>query len=278
MLSEHIAAAVAAIRSRCDLVPEIAITLGSGMGPLADHFDGVAIPYGDIPHFPVSTAPGHDGQLLIGTLFGRACVAMRGRVHMYEGYSAQEVTFPMRVMAALGAHTAVLTNAAGGMGEGMQVGDLVAIEDHLSLSTAAGFDPLRGENDSNVGERFVSLNKAYDPDLIALAQSISPQIQRGVYAHAVGPSFEPPALIRLLQLAGCSLVGMSTVPEVVVARHMQMKVFALSAVTNIAVNSVDDAHITNEAEVWESVKIVEPKLLNLMRQFIPQVPEAPTCK
>lgn len=272
MLKTKVFEAVQAIQSVSDCKPEIAITLGSGLGPLADYIDGVSIPYAEIPNFPISTVQGHDGALLVGTLFGRTCVAMRGRVHMYEGYSAQEVTFPMRVMGALGAHTAIITNAAGGMRDGMQVGDLVAIEDHLSLAVASGHDPLRGENEPAFGGRFVSLNHAYDPELIDLAQSIAPDISRGVYGHAIGPSFEPPALIRLMQLAGMDLVGMSTVPEVIVARHMGLKVFALSAVTNIAVNSVADAHITNEAEVWDSIRIIEPKLLALMKSLIPALP------
>lgn len=273
MLTTQIAEALRFIRRQTDFAPQIALTLGSGLGPLADAMDAVAIPYADIPHFPVSTAPGHDGQLLIGTLFGRACVAMRGRVHMYEGYTAQEVTFPLRVMHALGAQTAIFTNAAGGMRDGMKVGDLVAIEDHLSLATAAGFDPLRGPHDPTLGERFVSLNKAYDPALIALAQQVAPDITRGVYGHAVGPSFEPPALIRLMQLAGCDLVGMSTVPEVIVARHAGMRVFALSTVTNICVNSVDDNHITNEAEVFEAMTLIGPKLHTFMAAFLPALPE-----
>lgn len=273
MLATHISEAVRFIRQHTDFVPQVALTLGSGLGPLGDALDGIAIDYRDIPHFPVSTAPGHDGQLLLGTLFGRACVIMRGRVHMYEGYTAQEVTFPLRVMHALGARTALFTNAAGGMRDGMQVGDLVAIEDHLSLATAAGFDPLRGPNDPTLGDRFVPMNKAYDPALIALAQSIAPAITRGVYGHAVGPSFEPPALIRLMQLAGCDLVGMSTVPEVIVARHAGMRVFALSTVTNICVTTVDDAHITNEAEVFEAAKLIAPKLHAFLQAFLPALPE-----
>lgn len=272
MLRERIDAAVAAIREHTAVEPEIAITLGSGLGPLADHMDGVEIPYSDIPGFPVSTAPGHSGTLLVGNLFGKSCVAMKGRVHMYEGYTAQEVVFPLQVMASLGAETVILTNAAGGIRSDLKVGDLVAIEDHFSLSMATGADPLRGENDPSVGERFVSLNKAYDPDLLSLAQSLDSAIKRGVYAHNVGPTFEPPHLIHFFKQVGCDLVGMSTVPEVIAARHMGLKVFALSAVTNIAVSDIADSHITNEEEVWESVKIIEPKLLALMQAFIPALP------
>lgn len=270
-MHENISQAIAEIRKHTDLVPEIALVLGSGLGALAEHIEGVAIPYGDIPHFPVSTAPSHKGELILGTLLGRRVVVMRGRVHMYEGYSPQQLTFPIRVMAGLGAQVGVLTNAAGGMGEGMEVGDLVAIEDHLSLPAACGFDPLRGENDSRLGPRFVSLNQAYDPALIALAQKLAPGVARGVYAHVAGPSFEPPALIRLLKAAGCDLVGMSTAPEVIVLRHMGVRCFALSAVTNIAVSSTTDPHITNEEEVWEAVKIIEPKLLAFMKRFLPAI-------
>lgn len=270
-MKTKITQAVAAIRVRSDVVPTLAVTLGSGLGPLADAFEGIAIPYGDIPHFPVSTAPGHDGQLLLGTLFGRACVLMRGRVHMYEGYAPHEVTFPIRVMQALGAETVILTNAAGGMRDGMQVGDLVVIEDHLSLAMAAGFDPLRGPHDPELGERFVSLNHAYDPALIAKAMALNTSLTKGVYAHAVGPSFEPPALIRFLKAAGCDLVGMSTVPEVIVARHCGMRVFALSAVTNICVAEVAETHITNAEEVFEAAKVIGPKLADFMARFVPEV-------
>ena len=152
VLKAYLSEAIGAVRAISDLVPEIALVLGSGLGPLADAIDGVEIPYRDIPHFPVSTAPGHDGVLLLGTLFGRRCVAMRGRVHMYEGYSAQEVIFPTRLMAALGAQTALFTNAAGGIGDLFEVGDLAVIEDHLSLPVACGGDPLRGSPQQVFGD------------------------------------------------------------------------------------------------------------------------------
>jgi purine-nucleoside phosphorylase len=198
---------------------------------------------------------------------------MQGRVHMYEGYSPQEVVFPIRVMAALGARTLVLTNAAGGMHPEDRVGNLVVIEDHLSLAIASGLDPLRGPNDPAAGPRFVSMNRAYDPGLVALAEGLG-GLRRGTYGHVVGPSFEPPALIRLLKLAGCDLVGMSTVPEVIAARHLGLRVLAVSAVTNIAVDSVASPHVTTEAEVWEAARTVELKLLALMRDLIPALPEA----
>ena len=252
--------------------PEIALVLGSGLGPLADRIEGVRIPYSEIPGFPVPTAPSHAGVLCLGQLFGRTVVAMQGRVHMYEGYSAAEVVFPARVMSALGARTVVLTNAAGGIGAGFAVGDLVLIEDHLSLAVAAGSDPTRGPQEDALGPRFTSLNKAYDPELLALTQRLAPDLRRAVYAHNVGPSFEPPALIRFFAAMGCGLVGMSTVPEVIAARQAGQKVLALSAVTNIAVSDVADAHVTNEEEVWEAVKIIQPRLLSLMERLIPALP------
>lgn len=273
MTDRAVAAAVSYVQDRAGIVPEVALVLGSGLGALADAAEGVAVPYADIPGFPVSTAPGHAGRLILGRLFGRACVVMQGRVHMYEGYSPQEVVFPIRVMAALGARTLVLTNAAGGMHPEDRVGNLVVIEDHLSLAIASGLDPLRGPNDPAAGPRFVSMNRAYDPGLVALAEGLG-GLRRGTYAHVVGPSFEPPALIRLLKLAGCDLVGMSTVPEVIAARHLGLRVLAVSAVTNIAVDSVASPHVTTEAEVWEAARTVEPKLLALMRDLIPALPEA----
>ena len=271
MLRSRMDKAAAFIRDRTGLRPEIALVLGSGLGPLADQVEGTAIPYSEIPGFPVSTAPGHEGRLILGRLFGRDCVVMQGRVHLYEGYSPQQVVFPVTVMAALGARTIVLTNAAGGMNPDYSVGDLVVIEDHLSLAVASGLDPLLGPNDPGLGPRFVSMNRAYDPDLVALAERIG-GLKRGTYAHVVGPSFEPPALIRLLRSAGCDLVGMSTVPEVIMARHLGLRVLAISAVTNIAVASTADSHVTNEAEVWEAAKVLQPKLLALMQALIPAVP------
>lgn len=273
MTDGAVAAAVSHLRERAGIVPEIALVLGSGLGPIGDEVEGAAVPYAGIPGFPVATAPGHAGRLILGRLFGRACAVMQGRVHMYEGYTPQEVAFPIRVMAALGARTLVLTNAAGGMHPEDRVGDLVVIEDHLSLAVASGLDPLRGPNDPATGPRFVSMNRAYDPHLVALAQRLG-GLRRGTYAHVVGPSFEPPALIRLLKLAGCDLVGMSTVPEVIAARHLGLRVLAISAVTNIAVDSVASPHVTTEAEVWEAVRMVQPKLRALMRDLIPALPEA----
>lgn len=260
------------VKSRSEVKPDVALVLGSGLGELAEDIKGTKIKYRDIPGFPVSTAPSHKGVLHIGDLFGCKVVAMQGRVHLYEGYKPSDVIFPMQIMASLGAKSALLTNAAGGINQSYSVGDLVCVEDHLSMANLAGNDPLRGPNNSKLGDRFVSMNKAYDPSLIEKIQSagnaVGVDLKRGVYAFVTGPTFETPAEIRMLRGFGCDLVGMSTVPSVIAARHMGLKVAVISAVTNMAVSTIDDAHITNEEEVWESVKIIRPKLKRLVSNVL----------
>ncbi len=276
-MQENLAAAIEYVRERTALVPDVCLVLGSGLGELAEEIEGVQIPYADIPGFPASTAPSHKGVLHIGQLAGQTVVAMQGRVHLYEGYQPSEVVFPMRVMAGLGARTAILTNAAGGLDPSFNVGDLVVIEDHLSLANLAGADPLRGPNDDSLGPRFVSMNGAYDQALIKLAQeasdSIGETLKRGTYAFVTGPTFESPAEVRFLQSTGCHLVGMSTVPEVVAARHQQLKVLAISAVTNCSVNSIHDEHITNEEEVWEAVGAIRPRLKAVISSVLARLGE-----
>ncbi len=275
MLGDTIDAAVKAIGRHTDLAPELALVLGSGLGELAEAVQGVAIPYADIPGFPLSTAPSHKGVLHVGTLAGVPVIAMQGRVHLYEGYSPHEVAFPMRVMARLGAKTALLTNAAGGVNENYEVGDLVVVEDHLSFANLAGRDPLRGPNDESVGPRFVSMNDAYAKRLHAIAHEVAGEVEialgSGVYGFVTGPSFETPAEIRAMRALGCDLVGMSTVPEVMAARHSGMEVLAISSVTNLAVSSVDSDHITNEAEVWEAVEAIRPRLARLVAALVPRM-------
>jgi len=249
--------------------------LGSGLGDLAEAIDGIAIPYSAIPHFPCSTAPSHKGVLHIGELAGVPVVAMQGRMHLYEGYSPQDVVFPMQVMARLGAKMALLTNAAGGVREDLNVTDLVLIEDHLSLANLAGNDPLRGPNDDSVGERFVSMNNAYAKRLRAEAMVVAGEtgldLKGGVYGFVTGPTFETPAEIRALRTLGCDLVGMSTVPEVVAARHSGMEVLAISTVTNKAVLSLEDNHITNAEEVWEAAALIRPKLAGFVHALLPRL-------
>lgn len=277
-LGQRLDEAAAFIRGRTQVVPQIALVLGSGLGDLAEAIEGSAIPYGAIPHFPSSTAPSHKGVLHIGQLAGVCVVAMQGRMHLYEGYAPQDVAFPMQVMARLGATTALLTNAAGGIREDYQVTDLVLIEDHLSLAGLAGRDPLRGPNDESVGERFISMNNAYDKGLRGVASTVASKtgldLKSGVYGFVTGPSFETPAEIRAMRTLGADLVGMSTVPEVIAARHSGMQVLAISTVTNKAVSSLDDDHITNAEEVWDAAALIRPKLASFVEALLPRLSEA----
>lgn len=259
------------IRQKTDFVPSTALVLGSGLSDLASDIEGTQIPYEDIPSFPHATVQSHTGVLHLGTFHGVPVVAMEGRVHMYEGCSPQEVIFPMQVMAELGAKTAILTNATGGINQSFQVADLVLVEDHLSFANFSGNDPMRGSEDT-LGSRFVSMNGAYSQRLLKLAEEAAAEIDqhlhRGVYAQVVGPTFETPAEIRALKMLGCDLVGMSTVPEVIAARARNMEVLAISTVTNRCVGSIDDDHITNEEEMWEAVELIKPKLKNLLTAIL----------
>lgn len=276
-LGQRLDEAVAAIRAACGQVPDVALVLGSGLGDLAEAVEGTAIPYADIPHFPVSTAPSHKGVLHIGELAGVRVAAMQGRMHMYEGYSPAEVAFPVQVIARLGAKRALLTNAAGGIRGDLSVTDLVLVEDHLSLAGLAGNDPLRGPNDASVGERFVSMNNAYDKRLRGIASQVADaaglDLKSGVYGFVTGPSFETPAEIRALRTLGADLVGMSTVPEVIAARHSGMDVLAISTVTNKAVSDVDHDHVTNADEVWEAADLIWPKLAAFIEALLPRIVE-----
>ena len=263
------------IKSHSNITPSISLVLGSGLGDIAKDIEGISIPYKDIPGFPNSTAPSHKGILHIGSLQGVNVVAMQGRLHLYEGYSAAQVTLPMRVMAAMGASIALLTNAAGGLNPNYRVGNIICLDDHLSLVNLGGGDPLRGEHVEGWGERFVSMNKTYDPDIINILKLASEtcqlDINTGVYGHVAGPTLESPAEVRLLKMIGCDLVGMSTVPEVIVARQMGLKVAALSVVTNIAVDTIDSDHITNAQEVWSAMDSARPKMARLIKTALPRL-------
>ena len=216
--------------------PEIAITLGSGLGDLAEQLtDAIQIPYGDIPHFPVSTVAGHKGQFVVGKLEGREVLCMQGRFHYYEGYDLKQVTLPVRVMKLLGIGTLIVTNAAGGINTGFRPGNLMLIEDHLNLT---GENPLIGENLEAFGERFFDMTVAYDREYRTLAENLAAELdiplQKGVYAWLTGPNYETPAEIRYLRTIGADAVGMSTVPEVLVARHCGLRVCGISCITNLA--------------------------------------------
>ncbi len=226
----------AAIRERTPLVPRAAVVLGSGLGGFADRVeDAVEIPYGEIPGWPVSTALGHAGTLVLGTFAGVPLAVMKGRAHLYEGHSAARVVFGVRVLGRLGAGALVLTNACGGVREDLAPGDLVLVSDHLNLQ---GTSPLVGPNDDTLGPRFPDLSSAYDPALRELthaaARRLGQSLSEGVYAAWFGPAFETPAEIRMIRALGGDLVGMSTVPEVLAARHMGIRCLAISCVTNMA--------------------------------------------
>ena len=266
--------ALAALRSRGGPTPRVALVLGSGLGGVGDRVDGaVRIPYGEIPHWPSSTAPGHEGCLVVGTLEGIPVVVMQGRIHMYEGYSLQEVTFPMRVLGRWGVSVAVLTNASGGVHPGLSSGDLVLIQDHINLM---GGNPLVGPNEESWGVRFPDLSRAYDPDLMIRAEGAAREegvtLKRGIYAAFSGPSFETPAEVRMARLLGADLVGMSTVPEVIVARHMGLRVCALSCVANPAAG-LGTQELTHE-EVLATVRRAAENMTRVIRRLLKSL-EAP---
>jgi purine-nucleoside phosphorylase len=257
--------------------PQVGIVLGSGLGAVADAIPNPEIvPYAEIPHFPQSTVQGHSGRIVAGLLAGTPAIVMQGRVHFYEGYSPQQVTFPMRVLGALGLRAVVLTNAAGGIAEGYHIGQLVALRDHINLM---GFNPLNGPNEPrfgfqpNSGLRFFDMTEAYSRRLRALAQQAAAAegfpLDEGVYLAVPGPSFETPAEIRAFRTLGATLVGMSTVPETIVARHMGIEVLGISCVTNLAAGL--GATPLSHEEVFAAGRQVEHRLASLFQRLIPQI-------
>jgi purine-nucleoside phosphorylase len=257
------------ISARSGVQPEVALILGSGLGNLADEIETpVVVPYAEIPYFPVPTVAEHAGQLVIGTLQGARVVAMRGRVHYYEGYSLRDVTFPVRVMRRLGAETLIVTNAAGGLNEAFSTGDLMLLSDHLNLMGMAGQSPLLGPNEPELGVRFLDVLQAYDPELRALAREVARRsgfsVREGVYAMVAGPNYETIAEIRFLQRVGADAVGMSTIPETIVARHEKMRVLGISAITDMAVGADPTTEISH-ADVLAVAEQIKPRLATLVR-------------
>ncbi len=268
---EQVLAARRRIEQVSDLRPCIALVLGSGLGAFAEEVaDRAEIPYADIPHWPRSTAVGHAGKLVLGRVAGVPTAVMAGRAHFYEGYSMREVTFPVRVLGLLGVRSLVLTNAAGGINLRFQRGGLVLISDHLNLQ---GANPLMGANEERFGPRFPDMTAAYDGRYRALARQAASELglelQEGIYAALSGPSYETPAEIRYLRTIGADLVGMSTVPEVIVANHMGMRVLAISCVTNMAAGILDQK-ISHE-EVLEAGERVKDQLMALLKAIIPRI-------
>lgn len=265
--------AVERIRSATKLAPRIGLVLGSGLGGLADELtEREVIPYAEIPGWPKSTVEGHHGNLVIGHLDGQAVVVQQGRAHFYEGYSAQEVTFPIRVMHLLGVKTVILTNAAGGLNKSYRTGDLMLLNDHINFMGMAGNNPLIGPNDPTLGLRFVGMVQTYDRELRRLASEVAGKaniiLHEGVYVCLSGPNFETPAEIRMLRAIGGDAVGMSTVHEVLVARHMGMRVMACSGITNECFDSIDVDMETNHEEVLDAGKVLVPKLTTILKGVV----------
>ena len=271
-LYDQVQQAAAAIRGRTRVTPQVAIILGTGLGGLVKEIEAEAvIPYQEIPGFPLSTVESHAGRLILGTLRGRRVVAMQGRFHRYEGYSLQEVTFPVRVMKALGAKTLVVTNVSGGMHPLWAPGDLVLIADHINL---LGDNPLIGRNDDRLGPRFPDMSDPYDSGLralvrqLALAQGVT--LREGVYVSVPGPNLETRAEYRMLRAMGADIVGMSTVPEVIVAVHQGMKVAGLSIVTD---QCLPDALVPADIEhIIAIANAAEPRLTRLVAELVQQIP------
>jgi purine-nucleoside phosphorylase len=257
----------------------VGLILGSGLSGLAQQIeDADVLEYAKIPHFPISTVAGHAGRLVIGKLAGVAVCAMQGRFHYYEGYSMQSVTLPIRVMQRLGINTLILTNAAGGLNPAFEVGDIMLIEDHINFVGMAGVNPLRGPNLDEFGPRFPAVNRTYTPYLRRLAKRVAAAqgvpLQQGVYAVLSGPNFESPAEIRMLRLLGVDAVGMSTVPEALVAHHAGIDVLALSTITNVAVAELDAAAEPSHEEVIDAGKVIVPKLAALLLGVLTELAQA----
>ncbi|MEB3198762.1 MAG: purine-nucleoside phosphorylase [Candidatus Sericytochromatia bacterium] len=259
------------IRSKTSQTPSCGLILGSGLGLVADALDdATVIPYGAIPHFPVSTAPGHAGNLLIGQLAGRAVAMLQGRFHLYEGYTAQQVAFPIRVLKRLGVETLIVTCATGGLNARFKAGDLMLIHDHINLT---GQNPLVGPNDPSLGERFPVMFNAYRPELNELARRVAVQLglylQEGTYAGILGPAYCTKAELRFLTKIGADSVGMSTVHEVIAAAHLGLRVLGIGTISDMAIP--DSGHHATEAEILEVAQRVGPTLARLLRGILAEL-------
>ena len=250
--------------------PEIGIILGTGLGELVSEIEiQYSIPYNEIPHFPLSTVEGHSGRLILGTLGGKNVVAMQGRFHFYEGYSMEKVTFPVRVMKFLGINDLILSNASGGVNPDYEVGDLMILEDHICLIP----NPLIGENLDELGPRFPDMSQPYDKNMIQLAEQIASEnnlpVQKGVYVALTGPTLETPAEYKYMRIIGGDTVGMSTAPEVIVARHMDIPCFAMSVITDLGVPG--KIKKVTHAEIQQVSEVAEPKLTLIIKELITNI-------
>ncbi|HVB25961.1 MAG TPA: purine-nucleoside phosphorylase [Ktedonobacteraceae bacterium] len=271
-LYEQVEEAVQTIRVHTTLQPTVALILGSGLGDIASELrDATAIPYDQIPHFARSTVVGHAGRLLLGTLEDVPVVVMQGRFHYYEGYPLPVLTLPVCVMQRLGARTLIVSNAAGGINPAYRAGDFMLLRDHINMPGLAGMNPLSGPNDERFGTRFPPLADAYDVELRTLARSVAAQwsemtLHEGVYTMVGGPNYETRAELKYLRLIGSDAVGMSTVPEVIVARHMGMRVLGISLITNSATG--DETQEVNHAEVLAAADAARPLFSTLVRGLV----------
>jgi purine-nucleoside phosphorylase len=271
---EQIDEVASIIRGRTNYQPKIALILGSGLGDLADSIQNAdLIPFSALPHWPHSTAPGHIGRLVIGQLEGQTIMVMQGRIHFYEGYSMSQVTLPIRVMQRLGVKILVVTNAAGAINPDFMPGDLMLMTDNLNLIGMMGFNPLIGPNQDEFGPRFPDMSQAYDRKLCDIARQAAKECEidlcEGVYAGLSGPSFESPADLRFLRVIGADAVGMSTVPEVIVARHGGTRVLGISGISNKA--NLDGNTATSHEEVLEAGKLMVPKLEKILRGVLRKI-------
>lgn len=260
-----------AVKSMTRYQPKVGLILGSGLGDLAKSIEEPdIIPYQKIPYWPTSTVHGHSGQLVIGKLEGQTVITMQGRAHYYEGYSMAEVTLPVRVMQKLGVEFLIVTNAAGAINPDYVPGDVMFLSDHIALIAMTGLNPLRGPNLDEFGPRFPDMSQPYDRELLKLAKQVAKEnnipTQSGVYASLSGPSFESPADLRFLRTIGADAVGMSTVPEVIVARHGGLRVLGISGISNKA--NLDGTTITTHEEVLGAGKVLVPKLTTIVRGFL----------
>jgi purine-nucleoside phosphorylase len=265
---QEIDQAAEAVRGHSSHQPRVGLILGSGLNDLANSVEKADIvPFGDLPHWPRSTVEGHAGRLVIGELEGQSVLVMQGRVHYYEGYSMSQITLPVRVMKRLGLEMLFVTNAAGGVNPEFAPGDVMLITDNLNIVGMAGANPLMGPNIDELGPRFPDMSRAYDHELMKLAREAAREhnivLREGVYCGLSGPSFESPADLRFLRLAGTDAVGMSTVPEVIVARHAGMRVLGLSGISNKA--NLDGSTITTHEEVIDAGKVITPKMEKIVR-------------
>ena len=268
---EKIEASVAFIKGKTDYIPSIGLVLGSGLGSMADKVEeAFEMDYSDIPHFPASTVEGHEGKLVIGKLNGKVVIAMKGRVHFYEGYSMQEISFPVRVMKALGIDTLIVTNASGGLNPEFHAGMLMFIEDHINLM---GDNPLIGENHSELGPRFPDMSTVYNKSLIALAKETAKRldisINSGVHSAISGPYYLSKSELRMVRKMGADTVGMSTIPEVIVAAHAGLKVLGICCITDMAIP--DDLEPLTHDRVVEVANRTRPKFIQLVSEIIKEM-------